>query len=166
MPLQPTLDALQHALEHTRLSAWMVHSDYAWATCESLHFLGLTLLVGTVGLFDLRLLGFGRGLSPAAMHRLTGWGIFGFCLNVVTGAMFFAGFPYNYLYNSAFQAKMVCLALLGLNVALFRWTSYAKVLALGPDDDAPFGAKAAGAVSLVLWVAVICFGRAEAFFKP
>jgi hypothetical protein len=164
--VQNALDLLQHSLEHTRLSYWMVHSDYAWRICECVHFLGLSMLIGTVGLFDLRLLGIGKGLSPPAMHRLVGWGIFGFALNLVTGTMFFVGFPYQYIYNGAFQAKMACLLLLGVNVLAFYRMGYAKVAALGPDDAAPPQVKIFAGISLVLWVAVICFGRAEAFFKP
>ena len=164
--MQPFLNALQAWLQSTRLSYVMVHSDYVWPICESLHFLGLSLLLGTVGLFDLRLLGMGKGLSPSALHRLVGWGVFGFALNAITGTMFFVGIPYQYIYNGAFQAKMACLLLLGLNVIVFYTTSYRAIAALGPEDAAPLRAKIVAAASLCLWTAVICFGRAEAFFKP
>jgi hypothetical protein len=162
----PLLNALQSWLESTRLSYFMIHSDFAWPICESLHFLGLSLVIGTVGLFDLRMLGLARGLSLRAMHRLIGWGVLGFLINVITGAMFFAAIPYQYIYNGAFQAKMVCILLLGMNVLIFYLTVHRKVEALGPEDAAPLGAKMIAGTSLLLWIAVICFGRAEAFFKP
>ena len=38
----------------------------AWAICETLHFIGLCLLMGLVGLFDLRVLGMGRGAKGFA----------------------------------------------------------------------------------------------------
>ena len=164
--MQPLLNGLQAWLESTRLSYFMIHSDFAWPICECLHFLGLTLLIGTVGLFDLRMLGLAKGLSLRAMHRLTGWGVLGFLINVITGSMFFTAIPYQYIYNGAFQAKMVCLLLLGINVLIFYLTMRQKVEVLGPEDAAPFGAKVIAATSLCLWIAVICFGRAEAFFKP
>ena len=69
--MQSFLNALQSWLESTRLSYFMIHSDFAWPICECLHFLGLTLLIGTVGLFDLRVLGLGRGL-PGARRALPG----------------------------------------------------------------------------------------------
>jgi hypothetical protein len=162
----PLLNALQSWLESTRLSYFMIHSDFAWPICESLHFLGLSLVIGTVGLFDLRMLGVARGLSLRAMHRLIGWGVLGFLINVITGAMFFAAIPYQYIYNGAFQAKMVCILLLGMNVLIFYLTVHGKVEAMGPEDAAPLGAKMIAGTSLFLWIAVICFGRAEAFFKP
>ena len=160
------LNALQSWLEHTRLAYFMIHSDFAWPISECLHFLGLSLVIGTVGLFDLRVLGLAKGLSLRAMHRLIGWGVLGFLINVVTGAMFFAAIPYQYIYNGAFQAKMVCLLLLGINVLIFYLTVHRKVEVLGPEDAAPLGAKVIAGTSLFLWIAVICFGRAEAFFKP
>jgi hypothetical protein len=158
--------SLQSYLETTRLSYFMVHSDFAWPICESLHFLGLSLLIGTVGLLDLRMLGMAKELSPRAMHRLVGWGIFGFAINVVTGTMFFVGIPYQYIYNGAFQLKMLCVMLLGVNVLVFYLTMYRKVSVLGPGDVAPLGARIAAGISLFLWIAVICLGRLEAFYKP
>ena len=164
--MQPFLNSAQLWLQGTRLSSFMIHSDYAWPICECLHFLGLTLLLGTVGLFDLRLLGMGKGLSPGALHRLVGWGVLGFVVNAVPGAMFLAAIPYQYIYNGAFQAKMACLLLLGINVLIFFLTTRRKIAALAPDDDAPLQARIIAGMSLLLWVAVICFGRSEAFFKP
>ena len=70
--MQSLLNALQSWLEHTRLSYFMIHSDFAWPICECLRFLGLSLVIGTVGLFDLRVLGLAKGLSLRAMHRLIG----------------------------------------------------------------------------------------------
>ena len=160
------MNSLQTWLMGTKLSYFMIHSDFAWPICESLHFLGLTLLIGTVGLFDLRMLGLWKGLSPGAMHQLVRWGILGFAINAVTGTMFFVGIPYQYMYNGAFQLKMACLVLLGINVLMFYLTAYRKVEALGPGDVPPPGAKLVAGISLFLWTAVICFGRMEAFFKP
>jgi hypothetical protein len=43
----------------------LMHTRWGWPIAESLHFIGLCLLVGCVGTFDLRLLGLGgRHRSP------------------------------------------------------------------------------------------------------
>jgi hypothetical protein len=160
------IQSAQSWLETTQLSYYMVHSDFAWPICESLHFLGLTLLIGTIGLLDLRMLGMAKELSPSAMHRLVGWGILGYVINVVTGTMFFVGIPYQYIYNGAFQLKMVCMVFLGINVLMFYLTMHRKVADLGPGDSAPLGAKLIAGTSLFLWISVICLGRLEAFYKP
>jgi hypothetical protein len=72
-------------LKATTRSHWMIQSPWLWPLCEALHFVGLALLVGVVGMLDLRLLGRMRHLSFSAVHRLIPWGILGFDINLVTG---------------------------------------------------------------------------------
>ena len=151
-------------LESTRLSYFMSHAVFAWPTCAILHFMGLTLLLGTVGLWDLRLLGVAQGLRPAAMHRLIPWGVLGFAINLVTGVLFVIGQPYRYLANPAFELKLALLLLLGINVLLFYSSAFRTVAALGPEDPVPVRARIAGAISLTLWLGVIGAGRMVAFF--
>lgn len=158
------LRSFQVWLGSTRLSWFMSHSVVAWTTCAALHFIGLTLLLGTVGLFDLRLLGVAKGLSPGAMHRLVPWGILGFAINLITGTLFFVGQPDRYFRNPAFEIKLVFLVILGINVLAFYSIVHRKVAALGPGDSAPLGAKIVAATSLLLWVGVIIAGRMVAFF--
>jgi hypothetical protein len=164
--MDAALRSLEVWLEATRLSVVMNHSSVMWPISACLHFLGLTLLLGTVGLFDLRLLGMAPGLSPSAMHRLIPWGVFGFAINVITGTMFFVGKPDRYVHNAAFGFKLAFLVMLGINVLIFYAITYRKVKTLGPGDSAPLGAKIAAATSLALWIGVICAGRMVAFFLP
>ena len=80
-------------LESTPVGAFVNDYTWAWPIAESFHFIGLCLLIGTVGLFDLRLLGIGKQIPLSALHRLIPWGIFGFAINVTTGSMFLAAAP-------------------------------------------------------------------------
>jgi len=48
------------------------------------------MLIGTVGLFDLRMLGVAKGLPGAPFNYLIPWGLGGFAVNLVTGVMFLA----------------------------------------------------------------------------
>ena len=57
---------MRHIMQDTR---------WAWPTAESIHFIGLTLLIGTVGMFDLRLMGIGKQIAPAQLHRLIKFGV-------------------------------------------------------------------------------------------
>jgi hypothetical protein len=132
--------------------------------CEILHFLGLAMLVGVVGMLDLRMLGLGKGVSVAAIHRLLPWALAGFGLCAITGYIFVAGDPFKspmqFFDNLAFRLKMLFVALAGLNALAFYVTGLSKKLeAMGPSDDAPTGAKVIAATSLVLWVGVMYFGR-------
>jgi hypothetical protein len=128
--------------------------------------MGLVLMAGTVGIFDLRLLGLARGIAPAPLHRLLRWGIAGFVISLVTGLMFISATPDQYFFNRAFHVKVICLALVGVNVTLFYSLEFAKVKAMGPGEDAPPAAKVMAAVSFALLVAVMCAGRMLTFFRP
>ena len=156
--------ALRIWLESTTLSSWVTGPIYVWPVLETLHFLGLSLLIGTIGVFDLRLLGLGKGLRPGLVSRLIPWGMAGFGLNVITGVLFFVGEPKNYVNNIAFYFKMTFVVLAGINVLLFYLTVARKVEALGPGEDAPLGAKVIGAASLLLWIGVMSAGRLLTFY--
>ena len=164
--MRAALEALRVFLESTWLSSFMNWSPWAWPVAECLHFVGLSLLIGTVGVFDLRLLGLMKGLSPRLLHRLVPWGIAGFALSFVTGLLFFSGIPGMYIDNPAFKAKLVLLALAGLNVLVYDRVASRHVEALGPDDAMPLSARVLGACSLLLWVGVLFAGRLVAFYKP
>src|SRR4029434_859942 len=87
--------------------AELMRTAWAWPIAESLHFLGLSLLIGMIGAFDLRLLGVGKRIPIAAMHRFIPWGIAGFAINVCTGLLFVLTEPDQYIYNSSFHLKLV-----------------------------------------------------------
>jgi hypothetical protein len=147
-------------LAATKLSALMLQSKWWWAFMMDMHFVGLTLLMGTIGLLDLRVLGFVKELPVSGLHKLVPWGIGGFGINVVTGVLAFIGMPLFYGYDAAFWLKMQFIALAGVNVLMFYTTSaFRECEALGPGQDAPRLAKFIAAGSLFLWIGVIFLGR-------
>jgi hypothetical protein len=77
-----------------------------------------------------------------------------------------AGFPDQYLYNPAFQSKLLFMGAAGVNVVAFYLVSYRRIAALGPADEAPMLARIAGGVSFVCWMGVIVCGRFLTFFRP
>ena len=95
------------------------------------------------------------------------WGIAGFVLNTLTGVVFLAGAPYQYLYNFAFQMKVLFMFAAGINVMLFyRAGTWPKARTVGAGGSAHWGAWLAGAVSLFLWIGVMYWGRMLTFFRP
>ena len=160
------MDAFMDWIVSTRLSWFVTEYRWVWPMTESVHFCGMTLLVGTVGLFDLRVLGLAKGIAPATLHATLRWGMAGFAASVVTGVMFISGAPDQYFYNDAFRLKLVLLALMGANAGLFYGREFAGIRALGPHDDAPRSAKIVAAASLVFLVGVTLCGRMITFFRP
>lgn len=159
-------EALRLFLQDLPMRAVMLDTRWGWPTAESLHFLGLTLLIGTVGMFDLRLLGIARSIAPAQLHRMIRYGVAGFVLNILTGLCFLSGAPDQYIYNRAFRWKMVFLMVAGLNILVFYSSLFRKVRTLGAGEPIPGGARLVGAVSLCAWMGVISAGRLITFYRP
>jgi hypothetical protein len=144
-----------------------LHEPWVWPTCEILHYMGLSLLLGTVGLFDLRVLGFAKSIPPRTIHRLVPYGIGGYVLNVLTGIVFFFGHPDQYFYNNAFRFKAMFMAAAGINIlAFYGTTAFPQMKALGPDTDAPTRIKFIAGTSLAMWVAVLICGRFLTWYRP
>jgi hypothetical protein len=144
----------------SKFAELMTASKWWWAFMMDMHFIGLALLIGTVGILDLRMLGFAKQIPVSTLHELVPWAMLGFAINLVTGVLAFTGMDQYYTYDWAFWLKMLAIMLLGLNVAAFYLTgAFESVERLGPGEDAPPFAKFIAASSLFLWVAVITLGR-------
>lgn len=146
--------------------AAFMNALYGWPVIESVHFLALAVLLGTVGLFDLRVLGVAKAIPMPALHRLVPLGVGAYLVNVVTGSLFLVSKPYLYVFNPSFQLKMVCMIVAGLNVMVFYSTLAGKIRDTGSGADAPFAVKVVASISLAAWLGVIVFGRLITVFKP
>ena len=143
-----------------------MHSAWGWPMAESLHFSGMCLLIGAVGLFDCRLLGLARNVPLAALHNLVPFGVAGFILNVCSGLMFFVSAPDQYLFNPAFQIKMAIVILAGSNMLLFYRTAIVEVRLVPAGDFPHVKARLMGGISLVCWSVVIVCGRLITYYRP
>ena len=159
------VDALLAFSQASGIHAFM-HTAWGWPIIESLHFVGLSLLIGTVGLFDLRMMGLARGIPMSALHKLVPWGVAGYGLNVVTGLMFVTSVPDQYLFNPAFQTKLTLMGIAGLNILFFYRFVFLPVKATDPDANAPHAAGVVAAISLSCWIGIIICGRLITYFRP
>ena len=144
----------------------MMRTAWGWPIAESLHFIGLCLLVGSIGAFDLRLLGVMKRVPIAAVHRFIPWGIAGFVINICSGLMFLLTEPDQYVLNASFHLKLLFLTIAGVNAGTFYLTSWRVVFGSRDVYDAPRRAKVIAAVSLSAWMGVIVCGRMLTFFRP
>lgn len=139
------------------IGSFVVSTKWVWPTCETLHFIGLSLLFGVAALIDLRMLGMLKSVPFHALHRMLPWGILGFGMNTVTGMFFFVGAPQQYTQNTVFKWKLALMMLTGLNVLYF--TVLDEPWVLGAGDDAPLTAKAVAVSALILVLGVLYCGR-------
>lgn len=165
--LNDQMRAVLNTLYYTPMGEFMRTSTWAWPVFESLHFMGMSLLAGTIVMFDLRLLGFARAVPVHAMHRLIPFGIVGFLLNMSTGICFICATPDQYLFNAAFRWKVIFIVLAGLNVLFFYTRVFRRLESFTAEHHAPpFAARLVGGVSLTAWVGVMSAGRLLTFFRP
>ena len=157
-------EGILHALEMSALGEAMRQSLTLYPAVETLHIIGFSILVGSILAFDLRLLGFGRGipLEPAARHLLrVAW--CGFLLAVPMGFLLFATEATSIAENPSFQFKMSLILLAGINMLAFHLGPW-KSVALWPSGAAPSAARYGAAASMVLWLGVVAGGRLIAYF--
>ena len=156
-----------HWLGSTQLSWFVTHHAWVWPTCEVFHFLGMSLLLGCVGLLDARLLGIWTAPAVVGINVLVRWGVVGFLINVITGLVFFIADPLQYANNPGFQLKMLFVLFAGWNVIMFYATGIAaQIESLDEHEEAPVAAKVFAGTSLVLWVGTLFLGRLLPYLRP
>ena len=146
-------------IEATWISKTLFGMSWLWPACESLHFIGLCVLIGGAGLLDLRLTGMFRGLAISDVKALMPWAIGGFAINAVTGLLFLIMQPHLYLSSGVWWSKVAFLGLAGANALFFETRLAGAALTLPPDADTPAAMKLVGALSLFSWFAVLYCGR-------
>ncbi|HUQ52972.1 MAG TPA: DUF6644 family protein [Gammaproteobacteria bacterium] len=153
------MDALQDWMVTTSISQAVLGYAWSWPTLESLHFLALCTLMGSLLIMDLRLIGFQRIIPLQAVHSLMPVAIVSFAINLITGLGFLFGDPRTYTANWAFWAKMILIVLAGLNFLVYFTRVEPMILKLGPNEATPPQAKMVGVFSLLFWFGVLSFGR-------
>lgn len=148
------LAGFAEAVERTPFAVWATESALAYPVANTAHVIGAILLVGSIGLLDLRLLGYARGAPlPVLAKALTPLALAGFGMMVVSGSVLFASDAVALAGSAVFGVKLALILLAGADALTFR-------LAFGRGDDpVPGPAKALGALSLGLWLAAVVAGR-------
>ena len=136
-------------------------SQYGMPIAQSVHLVGLTILLATVLVLNLRLAG--GALKDSSLdwlaQQLRPWMITGLAVVLLSGALIFVGTPEKYLASNPFRVKMAVLAV----AMLFQ---YGMLRRFASPDSAPrsrAGRLIVAALSLTLWFTVGWAGRAIAF---
>jgi hypothetical protein len=146
-------------IESTAISKALFGMSWLWPACESLHFIGLCMLIGGAGLLDLRLLGMFRGLAIRHVKALMPWAVGGFIINAATGTMFLIMQPHLYVSSAVWWSKVAFIVVAGANALFFETRLAVPALAMDPYADTSSGMKLVGGLSLFSWFAVLYCGR-------
>jgi len=160
------IDRVLGWIQSTRIASAIGENELLFPWIESVHVLAIVLVVGTISIVDLRLLGFAS--LDLGVRRLMRdvipytWGAF--AVAVITGSLMFSSDAVHYAHNFFFRGKLVLLALAGINMAIFHLLGIGDVERWDtPGGRTPMSARAAAAVSLTIWIAVVAFGRGIGF---
>jgi hypothetical protein len=160
---------IDHALgwlQTTSIASAIGENEILFPWIESVHVLAIVLVVGTISIVDLRLLGVASlDLTVRRVMRDVipyTWGAF--AVAAITGSLMFSSDAVHYAHNRLFQGKLVLLALAGLNMAVFHFIGVGDIERWDTGTGhTPMAAKAAATISLVVWIAVVAFGRGIGF---
>lgn len=149
----------------TSLSTSIRESTWIFPIIESIHTLGIVLVVGTVSVFDLRLLGVIMKREPVSRigRQVLPWTWTGFIVMFITGLLLSIAESATNYHNTAFRIKLLLLLLVGLNPLIFHLTIYRSVNTWDKANVTPLRARAAATCSLVLWMGIIVAGRMIAY---
>lgn len=153
------------SIEASGLGQAMRQWLWLYPSVEIVHVTGIALLFGSIAVLDLRLLGLSRSVpvKKLAGHVLP-WTAASFLLIVPSGMMMFVAHATDFLSNPVFPIKMGLILAAGINAAVFHTTVFKTVAGWDLDALPPAAARAAGALSLLVWISVIACGRLLAYF--
>ncbi|MFC4313137.1 DUF6644 family protein [Steroidobacter flavus] len=156
--------SLLETLQNSEFSQWLLVSVWGYPILLTLHSIGLALLVGLLIIIDLRVLGVPRMLPFMPFNRLMAliWGAF--AVNLGSGVALFVADGVKFFNSTAFRFKFASI-IIGITLAVIIKNT---VLNDAPRLDAergtaPVTAKALAAISILMWISAIGFGRYMAY---
>lgn len=149
---------LVQALEASPLGQAMRGGRLWYPAANVAHLFGLVLLVGGIGILDLRVAGVGRAIPLAALSRLlTPIAVAGLAILAVSGFLLFAPDAGPLFESGVLRLKLALAAVAVANALVFR-----RVFG-DFEGEAPPAARVMAVVSLGLWLTVACLGRLIAY---
>lgn len=157
-----TLASIGQFIQSLSVFTAVRESSYVYPILLSTHLACIATFGGLILITDLRLLGWTLTDIPIddIIRSLRPWKQIGFLIMANCGALLGASKAEEYLTNPYFVVKMTLLLSVGLHGLYFRRTVYRR----GATPLSPSTARAAGVLSLILWVSVVSMGRWIAYF--
>ena len=159
------VDPYLKSLAASALAAKIRDSLLLFPLLESIHVLGLALVLGTIAVVDLRLLGLASSRRP--FGRIASdtfkWTWAAFALTAITGALMFTTNASVYYHNFYFRAKMLLLVLAAVNMLAFEVTAGRSIPRWENQPAAPAIGRTVGVISILIWISIIFMGRLIGF---
>lgn len=150
------LDAFGEAIQSSSFGVWAGGEIYPYANLA--HILGLIMLVGGIGVLDLRLMGLLRRIPTAPLaSSITPIAIAGLLIMVPSGATMFAADASTLVNSWTFKTKLLLIVVALANAVAFRFIWQGRIEQW--DMNPPLWGRLMAAVSILLWLAIAALGR-------
>lgn len=152
------------SIEGLAIARAMRENLWLYPSVEIVHIVGFVILVGSVVMFDLRVLGLSKQVSVRGLARhLLPWSLAALTLIVPSGLLMFSAHANDFIANRAFQVKMGLLLAAGMNAAIFHTGPFRSVAQWDTQAAAPVAARVSVALSIAIWISIIACGRLLAY---
>lgn len=149
-------------LQTTPFATGVADTLWAYPVLETMHTLGMAMLIGALGLINLRVLGFKSELPLVGTQALLPLAWLGFTFNAISGTALFTSDAVYFFSSYTFRIKLLLIVLGGINAALLGRRIFREPAAAG-GRAASAGTKWIAALSLVFWFGAIVAGRLIAY---
>ena len=82
-------EILVQLIEGSSINNFILSTTWLWPLLEILHFIGLSLLLGSMLVIDVRLAGYAQSMNVERTTTLVPIAAIGFFVNALTGLLFF-----------------------------------------------------------------------------
>jgi hypothetical protein len=150
-------------LQTTALASLVAETLWGYPLLETLHTIGMAMLVGVITLINLRILGYKAELPLLGTRDLLPLAWLGFTINLFSGIALFTSDAVYFWSSYTFRIKLTLIVLGGINAFLLGRTALREAqVSRGTVAVSP-GVKLIAASSLVFWFGAIIAGRLIAY---
>ena len=149
-------------LQYTPPANFVAETLWAYPFFETAHTLGMALLVGSLGLINLRILGYKSELPIVGTLDLLPLAWLGFTVNLISGLALFISDAVLFWDSLTFKIKLGLILLAGINTFALSQSVFREARA-GGDAAPSVAARRLAASSLAFWIGAIILGRLIAY---
>ena len=141
------------------------HNGWVIPTIQSIHIIGIAVVLGSVFMIDLRILGW-AGMDQTLRQtssRFSPWLTAGLCVQLATGLLMVIGEPVRELVTFSFWLKMFLVAVGTLIAATFQITLRKHEQQWEETLVKRGSIKCLAVLTFLIWVCIIILGRLIAY---
>lgn len=141
------------------------HNGWAIPTIQTIHIVGISFVMGSVLMIDLRILGW-AGMDQTlrqTTRRFGPWLTGSLCLLLATGVLMVVGEPVRELVTLSFWLKMALVGIGTVTASVFQWTLRSNEQQWEEARVHSPYIRGLAVLTFLLWVGIIVLGRLIAY---